>query len=274
MPRISSQARQHYTEKIKQYRAEIERLKTQENEILGEIAKNPDTNPHRKLELADLNLNIVSYCLLMSSVSKSLLGVKSEEFLNNAKQICHKSLINLEEVVTAFVDAPYSEYEDNLNAIAEFPEEMRLALVNKLGFAIQSIVEGFGENTKWRWSFVEIRGRFAAVTKNLIDMKALFSGLDPRVEGYQERLRHLELTKELLSDSAKSYRFMYEQGPRRIEDFRKSITYLYALRRIHILLGETDQSEALKSRTEVWNRKLTDDTNALEKSGAGRKATR
>lgn len=259
MAKISSQARQRYNDKIKQYQNEIEKLGEEEIRKLEETKKAPEMASYLKLDLAELNLNIVSYYLLMNSVHHSLLGVRSIDFLNFAKRYCYKSLIYLEETVSHYIDVPYSEIEERINEIADYEEEKRLALIHKLGFAIQSLIEGYGKNSKWQWSFVEIEGRFSAITKNLIDMKALFAGLDPRSPGYEDRIRHLDLTKTLLAKSAKDYRYMFETSTNRIEDFKKAINFLNALRRIHILLGETNESIELKKKVEIWSKKMEDE---------------
>ena len=50
--------------------------------------------------------------------------------------------------------------------------------------------------------FVEIEGRYATIVKNLLDLKSLTAGLDPRADFYSERNAHLRITKELLDQSA------------------------------------------------------------------------
>ena len=126
---------------------------------------------------------MVAHYLLMNSLSLSLLGIRNEAYLNEARKCCYKAIIWLEEVVTSLIDAPFSEYEEALAAIENVTDESRYELVRKIGFAIDSIEEGFGENSKWKWSFVELEGRFAAVTRNLLNLKTLLAGMDPRVDG-------------------------------------------------------------------------------------------
>ena len=65
----------------------------------------------------------------------------------------------------------------------DFSDEKRISLLRKLGYSIQAVAEGFGENTKWKWAFVELRGRFATVAKNFLNLKTFVAGMDPRVDG-------------------------------------------------------------------------------------------
>lgn len=264
MARISSQAKQRYLEKIKQYKAELDGVQNCERELLKQSDSDPSRTAHVKLDLADCSLNAVSYFLLMNMLSKTILGVRNEAFLNDARKGCYKSLIYLEEVVTSFIDTPYSDLEDRLELISDVDEERRYSLVKKLGFTIQSVIEGFGDNTKWRWSFVELEGRFTTITKNLINMKTLYSGLDPRSADYETRTAHLGLTKQLLQKSADDYRRKYELSTNRIDDFKLAISYLSALRRINILLGETDEGENLKKKIEIWSSKMESDLKRSE----------
>ena len=112
----------------------------------------------------------------MSSLSLSFLGVKNEAYLNEARKCIYKAIIYLEEIVSGLVDAPFSDYEAGLETISAFSDESRYNLVRKMGFTIDSLEEGFGENSKWKWSFVELEGRFAAVAKNLLNLKTFVGG--------------------------------------------------------------------------------------------------
>ncbi|MDC7223979.1 MAG: hypothetical protein PQJ60_09575, partial [Spirochaetales bacterium] len=146
-----------------------------------------------------------------------------------------------------------------LTEVTAFQEKDRFSLIRKLGFAICSIEDGFGPNSKWKWSFVELEGRLAAISKNCLDMKRFIAGLDPRVEGYKERLFHMDMTCELLQKSAEEYRKKYELSTRRLDDYKKALDYLGALRRIYVLLNKPEQAEAMKKKRDVWLVKLNQD---------------
>jgi len=138
--------------------------------------------------------------------------------------------------------------------------------VRKLGFTIDSLVEGFGENSKWKWSFVELEGRFAAVAKNLLNLKTFVSGLDPRSEGYSARLSHLSLAKELLQQAADRYREKYELSTMRIDDIKVGINFLTALRRLHFVLGESEHADVVKKKSEIWRTKMENDLKKAEET--------
>ncbi|MBN2625285.1 MAG: hypothetical protein JXA95_01365 [Spirochaetales bacterium] len=259
MARVNERAKQKYFERIKEYRKITQRLLENEKKVLSLIKSDEKGASYKRIKLANENLDIISYYLIINKLSQALLGVKNENSLNDARKACYKALIYLEEVFTAYIDAPYSDYEDKLKEVAAYPEKDRFLLIRKLGFAINSIESGFGSNSKWKWSFVELEGRMATISKNCLDMKHFIAGLDPRVEGYRDRLFHMELTTGLLQKSAEGYRKKYELSTRRMDDYKKALDYLGALRRLYILSNKPIEAEAAKKKRDVWLVKLNQD---------------
>jgi len=262
--KISNEAKKRYFDKLKEYKIAIDQIIQREKTLNTVLESDENGIPFKKLLLADETLNLVSYYILMNEMSVSLLGMKNEGFLNDARKGCYKSIIYLEEVVSPYVDVPFSEYEEKLKLIDGFEDEKRYALLKKLGFTIAAVSEGFGDNTKWKWSCAEIEGRYAVVAKNLLNMKTFIAGLDPRVKGYEARFKHMILVKKLLQQSADKYRQKYELSTLRIDDFKTAIGYLSALRRIHILLGESAAAEELKKKVDVWKGKMENDLRKAE----------
>jgi len=262
--KLSSEAKKRYFDKLKEYKNVIDQIIQREKTLLQVADTDENGGSFKKLILADETLNLVSYFLMMNGISVSLLGIKNEGFLNDARKALYKALIYLEEVISPLIDAPFSDYEDKLKALEGYDDEKRYNLLKKLGFTIDSINESYGDNSKWKWSFVEIEGRFAAIAKNLLNLKTLVAGLDPRVKGYEARFRHLVLVKKLLQQSADRYRQKYELSTLRIDDFKLAISYLSALRRIHQLLGETNDAEVVKKKMEIWKAKMEADLRKME----------
>jgi hypothetical protein len=128
-----------------------------------------------------------------------------------------------------------------------------------MGLTIQLLENAYGDNTKWKWSFVELEGRYAAVAKNILDLKNAVANTDPRSPEYEPTVFHLRLIKRLLSQAADRYREKYELSTNRIDDFRQGISFLSALRRIHIVLGNREEAEILKRKLDIWSAKLEKD---------------
>ena len=259
MGKISTEAKKRYFEKVKEYKTVIEQIMQREKNLLKVVEKEDSNSAYVKINLAEESLNLASYYLLLNEISVSLLSVKNDTYLNEARKSCYKCIIYLEDVVSNLIDAPYSDYKAKVEQIEGMEDEKRYALMRKLGFTIQSVIEAFGENSKWKWSFVELEGRFATVAKNIFNFKNLSEGFDPRSEGYQYRTAHLNLVKDLLQKSADRYREKYELSTLRIDDFKLAIHYLGALRRIYLLLGDGTNAETIRKKIEVWTQKMEDD---------------
>lgn len=264
MAKVSEEAKRKYSEKIKAYKKMVEDQLQKEQQI-KQIIKNDDSGAgFKKLMLANETLNVVSYYLLMNELSLALLGIKNEAFLNDGRKACFKALIYLEEVFTDYLDVPYSEYEDNLEAVAGFSDEERFNLIRKSGFSIDNVNAAFGEGSKWKWSFVDMNGRLACIAKNCMDLKKMAAGMDPRVPGYQVRLQQLNLTRRLLQQSADDFRKKYELSTNRIDDFKRAIGFLSSLKRLSIVLKRHSDVDALKKKIDIWKIKMDADVKRVE----------
>jgi hypothetical protein len=260
MAKIGELARKRYMEVIKEYKGASAALLEEERKAAEGLVKGDLGQTAVRLMLADKSLNLVSQYSLMNSLSWVLLNIKNENFLNDARKACYKAIIYLEGIVTNCVDCAFGDYEDAVAAIdTVLGDREKHQLLRKLGFSIAGVKEGFGSNSKWKWSFVEIEGRFAVVVKNLINFKNLISKLDPAYPNYDSVLGHVALAQKTLADSADAYRQKYELSTRRHDDMQLAIAFLSALRRVHVLLGEADKAEVVKRKVDVWKTKLTTD---------------
>jgi hypothetical protein len=278
--KVRAEAKKRYAERIREYKQAVDQIESRGKELERTLHNAPKLASSAdaaaldlealqqanlsRFSLAEEYLNLVSYYNLMSALSLSLLGVKNEGYLNEARKCCYKSIIFMEEIVSSHVDAPFSEYEPGVESLRELPDDVKFGYLRKLGFAIDSVVEGFGTNSKWKWSFVELEGRYAVVAKNLLNLKTFLVQFDPRVEGYSERLAHVNLAKRLLQQSADRYREKYELSTLRLDDIKQSILFLSALRRLHVLLAEVDEAEVVKKKIDIWKAKMEDDQRKQE----------
>lgn len=260
MAKITEGARQRYAEQVAYYQQQIDALLIREKNMLVMLEKDSTGASYKKLMLADEMLFLVTLYLAKHSLSVAVLSVKNEDALNEARKTLYKTVIYLEDVVSNFVDVPYSDYEDKIDEIKNLPQSKRYYLIRKIGLAIRMVVDAYGDNTKWRWTFVELEARFATVAKNILDLKtASKDGLDPRSPDYDDTIYHLRLVKKLLALSADRYREKYELSTGRIDDFRLGINYLLALRRIHLILNERTEAEECKRKAEIWKEKMEKD---------------
>jgi hypothetical protein len=260
MAKVSDVERLRYLERTGNFRQAISDLLKKEKESLSLIREDNENSSMTRIALAGDMLNLASNYIIISGVSNAVLGVRNEEALNDARKSLYKCVIYLEGAVSNYVDAPFSDYEDKLAGIASMNAVDRYLLIRKLGLAIQLLEDAYGDNSKWKWSFVELEGRFAAAAKNILDLKKAAANTDLRSPEYEPTARLVLLIKKLLSQAANRYREKYELSTRNIEDLKMGIRFLSALRRIESLVGSRREAEAAKKKMDVWEAKLFADS--------------
>jgi hypothetical protein len=266
MARITDAERHAYHEKVDTYVATTKALLKTENAILLECRNDAPDAPLKKLLLVDEMLNLASNYMAVNKVSHAVLKVKSEESLDNARKALYKAVMYLEEIVSNYIDAPFSDYEDKLAVIESFDENQRYQLVRKIGLAIDMLEQAYGDNSKWRWTFVELEGRFATVTKNILDLRSVIENSHPQSPFYDSTVYHMRLVKKLLTQAADRYREKYELSTGQMLDFKTGINFLGALRRIHIVLSESEDAETIKKKYAIWKAKLETDIKKQEEA--------
>ncbi|MDR0640827.1 MAG: hypothetical protein LBG07_00035, partial [Treponema sp.] len=259
MSKISGQDRAQYLEKIKNYHTSIETCLDKEKEILNTIKNSPEDSTFMRLSLVDVMLNLSSYYLIQNGVSQSVLKLKNEDALNEARKSIYKSVIYLEQIVGNLIDAPFSEYEEKLEQITFLSPQQRYCLIRKMGCAIYLLENAFGENSKWKWAFVDLEGRYAAAAKNIFNLRTVVSNMDPRSPNYAPTVYHLRLVKKLLMQAANRYRDRYELSTSRVNDFEMGIRFLSALRRLLLVFGEQEEAWTVKRKLDIWESKLNKD---------------
>ena len=218
-----------------------------------------------RLRMASLYVDLVSIYCAMTDLSLNLLGFKNESYLDTGRKSIYHALIMLEKMVTNSVDMSLTENSEILEELASFSDADKLKLIRKIGYTISLLEDKYGSNSKWKWSFVELEGRYAVVSKNLFDFRNYQEKNDPREEGFDERNDYLFLVKELLDKASRRYREKYELTTHSMEDMKKAIEYLRALKRIHILFRENSDVQSVSKRIELWSHKLEADMKAHEK---------
>ena len=175
----------------RKYSEEINYLKRKLDEINQKIShlesKKGEDEKLDKILISSHLVDLVTVYNAMTDLSMNLLGYKNESYLDKGRKSLYKAIINLEEVVSNYIDVPLSENHELLKSLTSFPDKERLRLVRKIGYAVSLLEDRYGEKSKWKWSFVELEGRFAVVAKNLFDFRTYQKKNDPREEGFHDR---------------------------------------------------------------------------------------
>lgn len=263
MAKVSSENRELFNKKIAPYKDQINEALNKDKNMVALVQKDSSGIGYKKILLCENQIYISTLWITINNLSVELLDTKNNDALNDARKSLYKAVISLEDIVTPTIDCQFSEIEDKVAQIANIPLEKRFTLVKKLGLAIRLLIDAYGDNTKWKWSFVELQGRFATVAKNMLDMKqACKDYFDPRAMDYDNTVFYIRLILRLLDSSATGYRDRYELSTHRIDDMRAAINFLLALRRLQILIGMKDEAEDIKKKALVWKEKMESDHKA------------
>lgn len=260
MAKVMTENRELCEIKCEPYKKMIKEATDRETQVLESIKKTPAGVEYQKLNLCDEMIGVATYYIQINALTVELVNTKDNEALNNARKMLYKAIIYLEEVVSNVVDALQSDMEEKLASISNASVEKRFYLIRKLGLCIDILIEAFGDNSKWKESFVELQGRFATVAKNLLDLKkATKDYFDPNSPDYETSVLYIRLVRKLYDQSATAYRDRYELATHRIDDMRIAILFLSGARRVAIALGEAEEAEEIKKKAGVWRQKVEAD---------------
>lgn len=264
MEKITQDDRVNYQHSIRTYKNKIDDIKKAINLLKIEITKDKEKEPLSRFKIANMSLNLITLHCSLNEISINLLKVKNSGFLEKAREQVYEVLINMEKIVTTALNSPFSEYEEALEKLSTISDKQKLYFIKKLGYCIDLVKENFGENTKWKWSFVEIDGRFAIVAKNLLDLKRYQKLDEPSTEDYEVRREHFRIVQNLLNLASQGYREKFELSTKNSDDLSKAIEFQRALLRLNQITGEDDKILKCKKCIEVWSNLLEKHMAALE----------
>jgi hypothetical protein len=136
MGKITLEQRNRYFEKVKEHRKTIDAGLAKEKTILELLAKDETGAGYKRIKLANDAIDLCSWNMLVNTLSVSLLGIKNEEYLLEARKILLRAIKYLEDTVSAYLDVPFSDYEAKLEEIKDFDSDGRFLMLRKLGFAV------------------------------------------------------------------------------------------------------------------------------------------
>lgn len=262
MAKVSDESRSQLKNAIAPYKEMIEKAISKEKAVGNAMRSDPE-RAYKQITLGDDMIDVASYYMAQNALSVKMLDVKNNDALNDARKMLYKAIIYLEEVVTNYIDVSYADLAEPLASIAKLTVKQRYEIIQKLGLAINMLKNAFGDNSKWRWSFVELEGRYAVVAKNLIDMKqGVKDYFDPNSDNYETSVLYIRLIGKLLDLSASGYRDRYELSTRRIDDMKSAIKFLLARHKVFVAIGDKQGAEDVKKKAVVWNEKLEADLKA------------
>jgi len=261
---ISKAEKAAYNDEIKDLKSSVDKLQKKVNESMVKRKKMPDIAAYYNLEAVAIQLLIIDSYLKMNDLSLEMLGIKNENYLNNARKEFYKILQNMEEILGKDVDRSLKENDLYIEKIDRFNPHQILKLMQRIHFILRSLRSKVGESSKWKWSFVELQSRVAVITKNITKFSDVAKYRDPRVEFFYDRRDLMQLCKDSLTEAARQFRAKYEMAGKSREDLKKSIEFLSSLRRIHVIFGESEEATKLKNTIDAGRLALESEDKAQE----------
>ncbi|MFW6138521.1 MAG: hypothetical protein ACOC7U_05045, partial [Spirochaetota bacterium] len=259
---VDKEKKKKFTEEVKYLKGKIDNV----NQKIMKVQKEESNENLKKVLIASQFIDMVSIYCAMNDLSVNLLGFKNDSYLDLGRKNLYKAISSLEEVFSYVIDMPLGENHELLKSLDDrFDDSRRLKLVKKIGYTISLLSDRYGKDSKWKWSFVEFKGRYAVLAKNMFDFRSYQEKNNPEYEGFDDRYDYLYLVKDLLIEASSRYREKYELTDHSHDDMKKAIDFLRALKRIHILFNEKKEVQNITKRIELWSQKLEADMKEKEK---------
>ncbi len=245
---ISKAQKAAYNDEIKTLKSEIENYDRLIKDVMLKKKKNEKLEPYYNIEIVNYLLSSIEQNVKINELSVNMLGIKNNKSLDMAKSNFSKVLQLMKENFGDEVDREsLKENEEYLAKIGRLNARQILDLTNRINDTFHSLKNSMGEDSKWKWLFVELQAKVAVMNRNLINFSDIQKYRDPRTEFFHDRREHLTLAKDSLEEAAKQYRTKYELSAKAREDLKRSIELLEALRKIHMILGESNEADKLKT---------------------------
>lgn len=242
-------------------------IQGQINQILEEIKKIEASIPEKEefeipyiqFTICEKLLDIIELYLKIHDTHMKIIGLKHENSLDEARKKIMEIFIRIESLTSNIIDLELSEVVKKQKTFALYKDAQRLEFIQRAFYLIDRIEKGYGENSKWIPTFVDIRARATVVAKNLLDYIALRAKNDPREEGFNERRKLREIVEQRLIQSAKEYRERYEISGHNKDDAKKALDFLRALARMYIAENKRVELDKIKKTIQTWSEKFKKD---------------
>ena len=234
-----------------------------------DINEKPIEFAKTKLNYINLMLQQTNNLMQISKISVKKLSIKNEAILNQARKNIHTIIGAFEDVVGNEIDRPLKENEARLLPFKEVIGNLsRFELFKQIGFLINVLESAYGEDSKWKWNFIDLEGRMITALKNFISFQELIRNLDPTIEGFPERMEIIDLISKKIEKAAERYRYKYELTNKQIEYMRTALAFISFNKQLAILLGNSEEAEKYKKKIDIWNKKLNEDIRLQEKNNS------
>jgi hypothetical protein len=254
---LTKEQKAEFDKNLVEFKNYIEDLKKEVNLYKISMKKcRPVELPYYQIAVVLNSLRLMNTCLCINELSLHILKLKSEIYLNIARKEMYSVLTAMEKVVGADYENGLDENRELLDAITEFNPLQRLNFLKAVRKILNDIIDAYGTNNKWQWSWPELHFRLAVLSKNLFDFRAYERESDLDNPYYYVRKEHFDLIIELSNNAAQQYRTKFDLATNDVSDLKKCIHILEMLRKIYQIIANHEEMARTKNLIESMNAKI------------------
>ncbi|MCE9499266.1 MAG: hypothetical protein K8R21_01960 [Leptospira sp.] len=253
---ITKEQKVDFNENLKEFKSYLDDLKKEVSLYKSQMKKFPGVEPYYNIALAINSIKYINTCLLINELSIAKMDIKNDNYLNLGRKEIYGAIAFVEKSVGSDVDGSLSENKDMLAKLEELTALQRLNLVKGIKQSIDLMIEAYGPNSKWKWSWPEIHFKLAVMAKNIFDWRTFEEARDLSHPDYYIRQELYNLVIEFCNFAAQEYRSKYDLSTNDTGDLKKSIMLLELNRKIFQITGNTDDLEKTKTLIESLKAKV------------------
>jgi len=253
---VDASTKKEFNAKIAEQKKILSELDKDIAALKKSMAQNEKLTPFFHIGIASKILKQIDVYIDMNFMSERMMGIKNSNNLDTAKRMLNNLFLEMEKVITMDLDTSLTHNKDKLDQIKPFNPRMKLNFYKYVEKSIRRLIAGYGENTKWKWSFPELWGKLAIIGKNIIDFREIQAKRDPREEFFYDRQELLNIVKEALFSASNQYRDKFEISTKSSNDLVLAMKLLQDLRKIATMTGDTELGKKCKSGVDSYKSRI------------------
>jgi hypothetical protein len=261
LKQIPQEKKEAYNITVKDLREKVDAVQKRAQKFEREGMRDKETvSFYKRIAASNNYLETVKIYSKMNEYSIQIMEIKNDLYLTNARKNIYQAIKMLETIVGPVIDSSLTDNAEVVEKLSLLNPKRVYNLLKKIDYSIALIQLAEGETSKWKWTFVEMYGKLAALSKNFTDFKVYAQQIyDPTTPFYKEINDLIQFTKKSIESAAQKYRTKYELSTLQVQDMNKGIEFLNLLLRIYIILNEQIQAQDTKKTIEKWKDKLEQD---------------
>ncbi len=258
LKQIPKQKKEAYNAIVKDLKEQVDAIQRKAQHLEREALRSKDLNSsYKKIAAAIMYLDTVQIYCKMNEYSVQIMDIRNDLYLSTSRKNIYQAIKLLESIFGNVVDSALNDNEEIIKQFTYLTPKRILHLLKKFEYCIALVEYAEGENSKWRWTFVELYGKLSVLGKNIINFKEYINKIyNPSDKDYEYINQIIMFEKNILESSAQKYRTKYELSTRDITDMNKGIDLLNLLVRIYIIMNEQEKAQETKKTIEKWKEKL------------------